>query len=70
MNRGKKESDEGIYWCVARNLAGEAVSHNASVNVAGNISQIIQLYYIFFGSLSHHKSSEGDLTHYVHLLPS
>ncbi|KAG6441228.1 neogenin [Manduca sexta] len=34
VNRGKRDSDEGIYWCVARNIAGEAVSHNASLNVA------------------------------------
>ncbi|KAJ2938981.1 hypothetical protein O0L34_g18958 [Tuta absoluta] len=34
VNRGKKDSDEGVYWCAARNPAGEAVSHNASLNVA------------------------------------
>lgn len=36
VTNSRRESDAGVYWCVAKNDFGSARSHNATLTVAGN----------------------------------
>jgi hypothetical protein len=38
VTHGRKDSDSGVYWCVAHNKFGVARSRNATLDVAGEYS--------------------------------
>lgn len=44
VTHGRKDSDQGIYWCLARNQAGFVRSRNATLDVASTCSVISVTY--------------------------
>lgn len=44
---GRKESDAGLYWCLARNPQGSSRSRNATLTVACKSHHIITIDYHF-----------------------
>jgi hypothetical protein len=47
VSDGKKESDSGTYWCIARNQVGSVRSRNATLQVGGKNKKNISGFYSF-----------------------